>query len=408
MRVFLFAAWLLVVAAPAGAGPLQGPVEGTVETADGSRAADIVVHLMCLTAGIHGAWPADNVTRIVASGESFRFPWAYRGLAPRGCTLQVYHPHYVVAHRALEERFSQQVGTIRLEPWSSVLDHGPKEAPRSNTARPGPDFRAHLDYVLHHYVPAFPEGEKRKALSRHVPGLHALFKRVLAIGVLDRWLRAGNSDPMKTMRKIEDATAYPGAQSALFDAVSRNDAARVTQLIAAGAYVDAWDGEGRTPLLLAARAGHTESAIALVDGGAAIDGPRHTEPRTALKAALSESRWKTAAALIARGASPRLEGFYLKLLGTALARASYEGDTTSLRRFLEAGIDPDLESSLGQGHTALMSAARANQPDAARLLIGAGANVNARASPNQSPLRIAKSGRFTELVKLLEDAGAKD
>jgi ankyrin repeat protein len=267
----------------------------------------------------------------------------------------------------------------------------------------------HLHYVLYNYVAAFPEGEQRKALSRHVPGLHALFKRVLAIGP---------SDPVDSLRNlgmirsIEDATAFPGAQSALFDAVAHNDAARVAQLAAAGAYLDAWDAEGRTPLLLAARAGHTESAIALVDGGAAIDAARHTEPRTALKAALSESRWKTAAALIARGASPKLgetkqDEYYRKLLGDALAVVSREGDTTSLRRLLEAGIDPDLESTFGKGHTALLSAAKANQVEAARLLIGAGANVNARASYG-SPLQIAKGGRFIELVKLLEDAGARE
>jgi ankyrin repeat protein len=47
--------------------------------------------------------------------------------------------------------------------------------------------------------------------------------------------------------------------------------------VEAGAYVNAWDEDGRTPLFLAARAGHTESAIALVEGGAQIDLSRHTD-----------------------------------------------------------------------------------------------------------------------------------
>jgi len=110
----IFALGLLLVATPVGAAPIQGPVRGVVEVADGAQVGDIVVHLGCRTHGIHSSsWPADDVTRIVASGESFLIPWAYRGLSPAGCSLSVYHSRYVVARRPLDDRFSQQFGLIR-------------------------------------------------------------------------------------------------------------------------------------------------------------------------------------------------------------------------------------------------------------------------------------------------------
>ena len=408
--ILLLSIWaLLMMAAPVGASPIQGPVRGTVELADGAQAVDIVVQLRCRTQGIHNSsWPADEVTRIVGSGEPFLVPWAFRGLAPVGCSLQVYHPRYVVAHRPLEKQFSQQVGVIRLESWDAFMDHGPTDPPM-HTHYPWPilEFRNHLDNLLYYYIPAFSEGTKRKALGRHIPALHALFKRVLATGAFGGWPRRDPSHPINMVRKIEEAVTYPASQRALFEAVSRNDADQVTKLIEAGAYVDAWDEEGRTPLFLAARAGHTESAIALVEGGAQIGLSRHTEPKTALSAALSDNRWKTAAALMTRGASPPpVDGPYRQWFVNALYSLSYQGDIASLRVFLDAGMSPNLAES--SGVTPLMGAAKGNQYEAARMLINAGADVNARASHNRTALGIAKGGRSTKLVELLEEAGAQE
>jgi cytohesin len=189
--------------------------------------------------------------------------------------------------------------------------------------------------------------------------------------------------------------------------VSRNDSDQVRKLIQAGAYLDGWDDEGRTPIFLAARSGHTESVIALVVGGAQIDLSRHTEPRTAFSAALSDSRWKTAAALLGRGASrPGVEGPYRQRYVAAQYSLSYQGDIASLQVFLDAGISPNLAES--SGVTPLMGAVKGNQYEAARMLINAGADVNARASHNRTALGIAKAGRFSTLIELLEGAGARD
>ena len=90
----------------------------------------------------------------------------------------------------------------------------------------------------------------------------------------------------------------------------------------------------------------------------------------------------------------------------ALYSVSSQGDVASLRVFLDAGISPNLAES--SGLTPLMGAAKGNQVEAARMLIRAGADVNARATQNRTALGIAKAGRFTTLTELLEGAGAQD
>lgn len=56
--------------------------------------------------------------------------------------------------------------------------------------------------------------------------------------------------------------------SPLFDAVIRDDPAKLRQALQAGAVVDARDSEGRTPLLLAVQLGRADLARALLDHGA--------------------------------------------------------------------------------------------------------------------------------------------
>ncbi len=261
MTRLLAALGLVLMAAPVGAGPIQGPVRGVVEVADGAQVSDIVVYLGCRTHGIHSSsWPADDVTRIVASGESFLIPWAYRGLSPAGCTLNVYHPRYVVARRRLDDQFSQQFGLIRLQSWDAFMGEGPKPPP----------------------------------MPSHYP-----------------WPK--------------------------------------TEFI---------------------------------------------------------SHWKTAAALLARGAAPpKLDGTYPPVV-SAMCSVSAQGDSTSLRVFLDAGVSPNIAES--SGFSPLMCAARNNQLEAARMLINAGADVNARASHNRTALGLSKAGRYDALVQVLKDAGARE
>ena len=58
---------------------------------------------------------------------------------------------------------------------------------------------------------------------------------------------------------------------ALIEAAAAGDTARVRELLAAGAGVDARDAEGATALMRAARAGRLDAVRALVDAGADVN-----------------------------------------------------------------------------------------------------------------------------------------
>jgi len=59
------------------------------------------------------------------------------------------------------------------------------------------------------------------------------------------------------------------AGSRLLRAAGSGDLVEVRRLLAAGAPIEAHDGQGRTPLLLAVDANHVEIAKALLDAGRA-------------------------------------------------------------------------------------------------------------------------------------------
>ena len=371
------------------------------------RPDDIVVRILCTSHGIHGGHKADDVTRVVTSDDEFVIPWAYRGLSPIGCSLNVYHPRYVVGFRSLGDEFSQQLGTIELETWEAFLDHGPTDPPmHSAYVWPVMELQKHLRTLQNYYIPTFEEGPERKALGRHVPALHAIFRRALATGAFGSFPNLNTQTPMKSLRAIEDAVSFPGAMSALHEAVSKNDGARVRRIIKDGAFLEGWGKKGQGALLFAAREGHTEAVIALTEGGAPIDAVSYPQGATPLAAALSKRHWNTAAALIARGASLNVASIHHRWIENAMCGTSHSGDAASLQVFLDAGINVDIAPS--NGVTPLMCAAKGNQSQTVALLIKAGADVNARASHNRSALRHATSGRYAEVITILKDAGARN
>src|SRR5262249_14677060 len=76
-----------------------------------------------------------------------------------------------------------------------------------------------------------------------------------------------------------------------------------------------------------------------------------------------------------------------------------------IKRLLEARGDPN--TSLPEGETALMTAARTGRIDAVRLLLAHGADVNARDSRRgQTALMWAAAQNNTEVIRTLIAAGA--
>jgi len=85
----------------------------------------------------------------------------------------------------------------------------------------------------------------------------------------------------------------------------------------------------------------------------------------------------------------------------ALIEAARRGHTTVIKRLLFEGVDADSQNA------ALVSAVINNRVEAVKLLIKAGADVNAREELfDRTPLMYARSKAGQEVVKLLKGAGA--
>lgn len=272
-----------------------------------------------------------------------------------------------------------------------------------------------------------------------------------------RALVEGGADPDMTSRVLDLApmdwvqvgmvsTVLPvGGWAPLMFAARENAQAAALALVEQGANPDARDPDGNTALLLALANDHYDLAVLLLEAGAdpnvpdrtgmnalyaAVDrvtaGPdfgRPSVPRLDVHDALDLVR-----ATIAHGADPnarltgptlaRHHGFPDRSLGagaTPLMRAAQGHDLESVRILLDAGALVDARKEDGATVLHAMASARTASDDAAEaierdlldLLLDAGADIEAIGADGQSPMhRAARSGN-ANLVNLLFERGAR-
>ncbi|HKH71876.1 MAG TPA: ankyrin repeat domain-containing protein [Vicinamibacterales bacterium] len=157
--------------------------------------------------------------------------------------------------------------------------------------------------------------------------------------------KRGDRDAVRAAlaRKADVNAAHIDGTTALHWAAERDDLDMADQLIRAGARVTVRTREGVTPLQLAATNGSASMIDRLLKAGADPNAP-----------------------LSAGG-------------DTALMMASRTGKTDAIRVLVESGANVNAKETWG-GTTALMWAVSEGHADAARLLLGAGADVNARSN----------------------------
>jgi ankyrin repeat protein len=179
-------------------------------------------------------------------------------------------------------------------------------------------------------------------------------------------------------------------------------------LIAAGANVNAPDGEGRTPLMLAAKLDSLEIARMLLAAGAGASVKAHDKTgQDALMYApvypISSSN--VVKLLIAAGASVSAVNQDKQ---TALMLAAQSGSIRIVEALLASGAEINAKDK--QGKTPLMYSSNAHSVDVSRALIRAGASINERDTRGWTALMYA-SPRFSnasgaEVVKALIEARA--
>jgi ankyrin repeat protein len=269
--------------------------------------------------------------------------------------------------------------------------------------------------------------------------------RVDARSTVREWPRRVTAEPRAQGRP-------PGGFTALLLAAREGCAACAQALVEGRADINLPDPDGITPLLLAVLNARFDTAAYLIKAGAdvnrwdtwgraplysAVDynttprGGRPDRPSSDVVTALQVTEM-----LLSKGANPNMQlklfppyrslgqdrgGDSMLTVGTTpLIRAAKAGDTESIALLLKYKALPDLPNSLGI--TPLMAAAgigsttidirarfrnEARCIEAGRLLMAAGANVDAARDNGQTALHGAALWGWSDFVKFLASSGAK-
>jgi ankyrin repeat protein len=215
-------------------------------------------------------------------------------------------------------------------------------------------------------------------------------------------------DEDKVKLLLDHGAKFP--DGAVFAAAAISGGSRTLKLLADKGANLRVSKAGFTPLMAATRGGDLDTFRLLIAQGADV-GARTKSGYTALYGAAS---WPESAAIVSllldKGADPktRLETSGLAAdVFTPVMAAVMRGDTESLKRFLDAGADVNVQGG-DFGRTALLMAATTGREDVVQLLLNKGANPSARDHGGNTPLGWARKRGETSVVKLLEKASGKE
>jgi uncharacterized protein len=192
----------------------------------------------------------------------------------------------------------------------------------------------------------------------------------------------------------------------LHAAAHQGDVARIGQLTA-NVDLNSRDSYGRTPLHVATFARQRDAIRALAKAGARLDVLENDRYDAVTIASVADDE-ETLRVLLQLGASAKL--VTSRYDGTALIAAAHLGHDGVVRQLIAAGAPLDHVNNLhwtatiesivlgngGPRHRATLQA-----------LIKAGANLQLTDRQGNTPLQLAKSHGYVEMVKMLEAAGAK-
>ena len=193
-------------------------------------------------------------------------------------------------------------------------------------------------------------------------------------------------------------------QADLADAAQRGDRAAVRSLLAAGADVDAAQGDGATALHWAAYRDDTDTTAALIRAGADAGRPNHYGV-TPLALAAGNGNPTVIGQLLAAGADPNDPRQAVRADETPLMLAARSGRVAAVEVLAQAGADVDAEESWN-GQSALMWAAAEGHAAVVEALIDLGADIGARSNSGATPLLFAARKGSSGAVRALLGAGA--
>lgn len=156
--------------------------------------------------------------------------------------------------------------------------------------------------------------------------------------------------------------------------------------------------DGRTPVLYASAAGHSDVVKFCLDKGARLE-PRDRDGMTAVHCACCWAHTDVLALLLERGAdvtSPNRRGF------TPLITAAYRGHERVVDMLLRHG-GSNVDATNKHGQSALWFACYRGHDQVLAKLLEAGADPTLKDRKRRSPMQVAEEGNHQACVKLLKD-----
>jgi uncharacterized protein len=200
--------------------------------------------------------------------------------------------------------------------------------------------------------------------------------------------------------------AAQGGGEHMLKAAAAGDLNQVKALIAAKAPLDAKDSEGRTALLIAVDLNHFEIARALIAAGASVNVQADNLDTPWLLAGAA-GRTEMLRAMIPAGPDLSIRNRYG---GNALIPACERGHVETIALLLTTRIDVNHVNNLGWTcllEIVILGDGGARHQEAARLVLGAGADANLADKDKVTPLAHALERGQTEVAKLIKAAGGR-
>lgn len=206
----------------------------------------------------------------------------------------------------------------------------------------------------------------------------------------------------QTAPGAQDIAAYTG----LHAAAQTGDVKRLEKL-AAGPGLDARDGNGRTPIHVAAFARQRAAIGVLAKAGANINLLDKDRYDAVTIASVADDE-ETLRVLLALGASAKQ--VTSRYDGTALIAAAHLGHDGVVRQLIAAGAPLDHVNNLhwtAAIEAVVLGDGGPRHQKTLQALIAAGANLQLADRHGNTPLQLARSRGYGEMVKMLEQAGAR-